>query len=172
MATYHPLDIAGKVAGKSSNTQWGFRQLWKKCGVHFVILPNYQEDETLHRETLENLGRSPSAEKHMRMVLALECFEGPNTQGKAERFMAATGHHLEEMMANYHSLGNAGTVAGKSSNTQWACRGSLASSVRETTWEALEAEVREATSTAILALIKCNIVAVVLSFLGFSIGVA
>ena len=39
MATYHPLDIASKVAGKPSNTQWSFRQLWKKCGVHFVILP-------------------------------------------------------------------------------------------------------------------------------------
>ena len=51
MATYHPLDIASKVAGKPSNTQWSFRQLWKKCGVHFDILPIYQEDESLHRET-------------------------------------------------------------------------------------------------------------------------
>ena len=33
MATYHSLGIAGKEAGKSSNTQWAFRQLWKKCGV-------------------------------------------------------------------------------------------------------------------------------------------
>ena len=33
MATYHSLGIAGKVAGKSSNTQCAFRQLWKKCGV-------------------------------------------------------------------------------------------------------------------------------------------
>ena len=29
-ASYHPLGIAGKVAGKSSNTQWAFRQLWKQ----------------------------------------------------------------------------------------------------------------------------------------------
>ena len=89
MATYHPLDIAGKVAGKSSNTQWAFRQHWKKCGVHFVILPIYQEDESLHRETfgnlssshsaekqmcmvsLENLGRSPPAEKYVYIVLAI-----------------------------------------------------------------------------------------------------
>ena len=35
MATYHSFGIAGKVAGKSSNTQWAFRQLWKKCGVEF-----------------------------------------------------------------------------------------------------------------------------------------
>ena len=33
MATFHSLGIAGKVVGKSCNTQWAFRQLWKKCGV-------------------------------------------------------------------------------------------------------------------------------------------
>ena len=38
----------------------------------FVVLPNFQEDESMHRETLENLGRSPSAEKHMHMVLAVK----------------------------------------------------------------------------------------------------
>ena len=33
MATFHPPGIAGKVAGKSPNTQWAFRQLWKQYGV-------------------------------------------------------------------------------------------------------------------------------------------
>ena len=65
--------------------------------AHFVDLPYYQEDETVPRETLEKLGCSPSAEKHMRMVslenlsrfrsaekhmrivLAIEAREGPNT---------------------------------------------------------------------------------------------
>ena len=50
--------------------------------AHFVILPNYEEDETVLRETLENLGCSPSAKKHMRMVLAMD------------RLVAATGHLL------------------------------------------------------------------------------
>ena len=27
--------------------------------AHFVVHPNYQEDESMHRETLENLGSSP-----------------------------------------------------------------------------------------------------------------
>ena len=71
--------------------------------AHFVILPNYEEDETALRETpenlgcspsaerhmrkvsLENLGRSPSAEKHIRIVFAREAREGPNTQDQAER---------------------------------------------------------------------------------------
>ena len=47
--------------------------------VPLAARPNYQEDETLHREILENLGRSPSAEKHMSNVLAVEAREGPNT---------------------------------------------------------------------------------------------
>ena len=52
--------------------------------------------ETLLRETLENLGRSRSTEKYIRLMLTMEGFEGPNTQDKAERFMAWTGHHLED----------------------------------------------------------------------------
>ena len=75
-------------------------------------------------------------------VAAIEYVVRPHRvghRGPQERFMADSGHHLEEMMATYHSLAIAGKVAGKSSNTQWACRGSLASSVRETTWETLEA---------------------------------
>ena len=64
--------------------------------AHFVLLPNYQEVETLHRETLENFGCSPATEKHKRTVLTMEGLESPNTQDKAERFMAWTGHHLED----------------------------------------------------------------------------
>ena len=40
--------------------------------AHFVILPNYEEDETVLRETLENLGCSPSAQKHMRIVSTMD----------------------------------------------------------------------------------------------------
>ena len=47
----------------------------------------------------------------MRMVLAMEGLEGPNTQVQAERFMAVTGHHLEVMMVTCHQLGFAGEVA-------------------------------------------------------------
>ena len=35
---------------------------------------------------------SPSAEKHIRLMLTIEGLEGPNTQDKAERCMAWTGH--------------------------------------------------------------------------------
>ena len=73
-------------------------------------------------ETLENLGRSPSAEKHMRIVLAMEAREGPNAQDKTERVRSATGHLFEDVMATYHQPGIAGEACGKSSNIQWAFR--------------------------------------------------
>ena len=38
----------------------------------------------------------------MCIVLAREAREGPNTQVQAGRFMAETGHHLEDVMANCH----------------------------------------------------------------------
>ena len=38
----------------------------------------------MHRETLENLGRSPTAEKHVRIVFAKEAREGQNAEDKAE----------------------------------------------------------------------------------------
>ena len=59
----------------------------------------------MFREPLENLGRSPSTEKHVRIVLAMEAREGPNARDKAERLMAATGHLFEDMMATHHSPG-------------------------------------------------------------------
>ena len=46
------------------------------------MLPNYQEDETVHQETLENLGGSLPTGKHKRIVLTMEGLEGPNTQDK------------------------------------------------------------------------------------------
>ena len=53
----------------------------------------------MHRETLENLGRSPSAVKHVHIVFSIEACEGPNTQDKAEPLMAATCHLLEDVIA-------------------------------------------------------------------------
>ena len=44
-----------------------------------VVLPYFLEDEAVLRENLENLGRSPPAEKHMRVVLATEARKGPHS---------------------------------------------------------------------------------------------
>ena len=59
--------------------------------LHWLML-----HETLLRGILGNLGCSLSAEECIRLMLTMEGLEGPNTQDKAERFMAWTGHHLED----------------------------------------------------------------------------
>ena len=50
----------------------------------------------MHRRILENLRRTLSAEKYIRLMLTMEGLEGLNTQDKAERFMAWTGLHLQK----------------------------------------------------------------------------
>ena len=81
----------------------------------------------MFREALGNLGRSPSAEKRMRIVLALEAREGPSAQDKAERLTAATGHHLEDVMATCHPPGIAGRVDGGRCGTLSSSISSLSS---------------------------------------------
>ena len=71
----HSLDIAGKVAGKSSNTSGrsinsGGNKVWNFTSRMFI------------------------SKKRIRIVLVLEAHEGPNAQEKAERLMAATVHLL------------------------------------------------------------------------------
>ena len=55
------------------------------------------------REIPEDLHSSHSAEKHVRMVLAMKTCEGPNTLDTAERLMMATGHIFDDVMANFHA---------------------------------------------------------------------
>ena len=74
----------------------------------------------MHRETLEDIGRSSLAEVHTSIALALKAREGPFTQETAVCLMVATGHPFENMTATYHQPSIAGDVAGPSSNTQWA----------------------------------------------------
>ena len=56
----------------------------------------------MHQGILENLRRSLSAEKHIRLMLTIEGLEGPNTQDKAERFMAWTGQLFEDVIYTCH----------------------------------------------------------------------
>ena len=49
----------------------------------------------------------------MCLVLALRARQGPNTQDRAGRLKAATGHLFEHVTASYHPPGVAGKAAGK-----------------------------------------------------------
>ena len=56
----------------------------------FVVLPNFQEDESMLREILENLGSSPFAKRHVRIVLATEAREGLTLKTKPSVLRGAT----------------------------------------------------------------------------------
>jgi hypothetical protein len=88
--------------------------------LHFVIIPNFKEDEKILKETIENLGCAPMARSSMRIVLAMENREGPGVEEKANRLIALTSHLFAGISATFHPADLPGEVAGKSSNTQWA----------------------------------------------------
>lgn len=90
--------------------------------AHFVILPTYKEDETLLKETLENLARSPMAKSCLRVVLGMELREGPDVMEKAKRIIADKSDLFAGMSATFHPSNLPGEVPGKSSNVQWAFR--------------------------------------------------
>ena len=81
--------------------------------TYFVIVPNFRENEAMQSKTLENLGRSPSEEKQVRIVLAIEGREGPSTQGRTEHLMEVRRHHFADKMATCRPLHEAGEAPGK-----------------------------------------------------------
>ena len=78
MTTFHQTCITGEVSH-------GVPSLRRA--------PTFQEDEAMFREAFGSLSSSPTTKKHMRLVLALEPREGPNTQdqlGVSWRRLATT----------------------------------------------------------------------------------
>ncbi|CAK0874950.1 unnamed protein product, partial [Prorocentrum cordatum] len=104
--------------------------------MHIVILPNYKEDEEMMFDTLLNIAKSPLAKDCIRIALGMEEREGPSGQQKAERLIARCKGMFSDMFATFHPPGRQGETAGKSSNTQWAYRGTLERYADElTTWD-------------------------------------
>lgn len=87
--------------------------------MHIVILPNYQENEAMLLETLENLGRAPLAQDSMYVVLAMEERE-EGGRLKAARLISQSSHLFAGIVDTYHPEKISGELAGKSSNCQWA----------------------------------------------------
>ena len=69
------------------------------------------------RRAFGNLSRSSSAQKHVRIVLAMEAREGLNTENRVEHCTAVRDHLFEDMTATSHPLRVSGEIAGLSSNT-------------------------------------------------------
>jgi hypothetical protein len=89
--------------------------------LHFVILPNYKEDEEMMWRTLKNLARSRLAKSSVRVVLAMEGRE-EGARDKAERLLERARPLFSDVGASFHPAGLPRELAGKSSNTQWAYR--------------------------------------------------
>ena len=90
--------------------------------LHFVILPNFEEEEEMLSQTINNVANNTLAKKYMVVVMGMEAREGEKGRQKAERLIAKHRHLFKDMFATYHPSSIPGEVKGKSSNTQWAYR--------------------------------------------------
>ncbi|CAD7939883.1 unnamed protein product [Amoebophrya sp. A25] len=90
--------------------------------LHFVILPNFDEEEEMLSQTINNVANNKLAAKYMVCVLAMEAREGDKGREKADRLIARHAHLFRAIFATYHPASIPGEVKGKSSNTQWAYR--------------------------------------------------
>ncbi|WOO84690.1 uncharacterized protein LOC62_06G008207 [Vanrija pseudolonga] len=118
---------------KHSETDWRAEYVSKRAGLaqdadvldyedvqHLVIVPNYEEDITVLRETLYLLSTHPDARQY-HPVLAMEARErGART--KAELLMNEYGGSFGSLSYTLHPSGIEGEAAGKSSNLSWAIR--------------------------------------------------
>mmetsp|Transcript_43608 Transcript_43608/g.79463 ORF Transcript_43608/g.79463 Transcript_43608/m.79463 type:complete len:743 (+) Transcript_43608:55-2283(+) len=124
------IDWHSKLVGLQSNDPASTKVM------HFVIIPNYKEDEDMLIETLENIARSPIAKECIRVVLGMEARES-GAREKAERLvkLAQEKEWFADIFPAFHPKGLPGELAGKSSNTQWAYREAVAKYAAELqTW--------------------------------------
>ena len=90
--------------------------------LHFVVLPNYAEDEEMLAQTICNISFNTLAKEHMVCVLAMEQREGDSARKKANRLIEKHQHLFLGMFATFHPENLSNELKGKSSNTQWAFR--------------------------------------------------
>ncbi|HRE47838.1 MAG TPA: glycosyltransferase family 2 protein [Aggregatilineales bacterium] len=88
---------------------------------HLVIIPNYKEDITVLRATLERLAASPLAREQIIIALAMEASD-PNAASTAATLRTEFEGRFLAIHATLHPRGIVGEVAGKSSNVAWAAK--------------------------------------------------
>ena len=114
-STFHVTKSILTVINMTGKSVDWYSSLEEDPAAQIVGLPNKQEDEAILREPLENLGRCHSAEKHVRILLAMEAFKSLNTQDK--------GEHLQRQKATCHPPGIPEEVSfSMPSCSNFACR--------------------------------------------------
>jgi len=87
--------------------------------VHWVLLPQFKEDEEVVSMTLRSIGQSPGARTSICILLAMEQREA-GAEEKAERLRRRFGVEFLDIFATYHPADLPNDPAGKASNTAWA----------------------------------------------------
>lgn len=87
--------------------------------THWVIIPQYGEDEDIISMTLDSIAVSGLAAKHFNIVLAMEEREAGSRQ-KAHDLQKRHANSFGEIIASFHPPNLPNDPAGKASNTAWA----------------------------------------------------
>jgi hypothetical protein len=86
---------------------------------HIVLIPNYDEPESVLCRTLSHLAQSRRSQQNMIIVLAMEAAE-TGSREKANRLAAMFSDHFAEIFVTVHPRGLPGESQCKSANLGWA----------------------------------------------------
>jgi len=89
--------------------------------LHLIVLPNYKEDLSVLRQTLDRLAVQSVAKKQVVVVLAMEAAE-PAAAEKAAILEAEYARCFRHMVSTLHPRGISGERQVKSANETWAIR--------------------------------------------------
>jgi hypothetical protein len=88
---------------------------------HVIIIPNYKEDVTTLRRTLDHLAKQANATSSINIVLAMEVGE-PGALEKGAALQVEYGALFEHFFVATHPKGISGEMQCKSANQAWAAR--------------------------------------------------
>ncbi len=89
--------------------------------LHVVLLPNYNEELSVLRQTLDKLALTPLAKMQVAVVLAMEARES-GAAAKAAALQAEYGQKFWRVLATFHPADLPGETKVKSANETWAAR--------------------------------------------------
>jgi hypothetical protein len=89
--------------------------------LHLICIPNYKEEMSILRQTLQRLAESPVAKQQVAVLLAMEAGEA-NAGLKAITLKDEFKDCFKDILITIHPKGLYGEVQGKSANENWAVR--------------------------------------------------
>ncbi|MBX3064281.1 MAG: hypothetical protein KF726_14990 [Anaerolineae bacterium] len=93
---------------------------WEEV-LHVIVIPNYKEEHSILRQTLQRLSESHVAREQVCIVLAMEAGEA-TANNKALALKEEFAACFKEILITFHPKGLYGELQGKSANENWAVR--------------------------------------------------